>query len=45
MLHGGTLQAWGRAGEGSEFVLTLPRVVDPARRSVAPLPVVRRVFA
>ena len=45
VLHGGTLQAWGRAGEGSEFVLTLPRVVDPARRSVAPLPVVRRVFA
>jgi two-component system sensor histidine kinase MtrB len=45
VLHGGTLQAWGRAGEGSEFVLTLPRVVDPARRSVAPVPVVHRVFA
>lgn len=45
VLHGGTLQAWGRAGEGSEFVLTLPRVVDPSRRSSAPAPVVDRVFA
>jgi two-component system sensor histidine kinase MtrB len=45
VLHGGTLQAWGRPGEGSEFVLTLPRVVDPARRSTAPAPVVQRVFA
>lgn len=44
-LHGGTLQAWGRPGEGSEFVLTLPRVVDPSRRTVAPTPVVHRVFA
>jgi two-component system sensor histidine kinase MtrB len=24
-LHGGTLQAWGRPGEGSEFVLTIPK--------------------
>ena len=29
VLHGGSLQAWGRAGEGSEFVLTLPRSVPP----------------
>ncbi len=45
VLHGGTLQAWGRPGEGSEFVLTLPKVVDPSRRSTAPAPVVHRVFA
>jgi len=24
-LHGGTLQAWGRSGEGSEFILTIPK--------------------
>ncbi|MFC5677767.1 MtrAB system histidine kinase MtrB [Aeromicrobium endophyticum] len=24
-LHGGTLQAWGRPGEGSEFILTVPK--------------------
>ncbi|MEV7395663.1 MtrAB system histidine kinase MtrB [Aeromicrobium sp. NPDC092404] len=24
-LHGGTLQAWGRPGEGSEFILTIPK--------------------
>ncbi|MEH3033056.1 MAG: MtrAB system histidine kinase MtrB [Aeromicrobium erythreum] len=26
-LHGGSLLAWGREGQGAEFVLTLPRVV------------------
>jgi len=26
-LHGGTLQAWGRPGEGTEFILTLPKQV------------------
>lgn len=45
VLHGGTLQAWGRPGRGSEFVLTLPRHVDPARRFSPPVPVVRTVFA
>ncbi|MGZ5408961.1 MAG: ATP-binding protein, partial [Aeromicrobium sp.] len=24
-LHGGTLKAWGKPGEGSEFVLTIPK--------------------
>ncbi|MDQ3156541.1 MAG: MtrAB system histidine kinase MtrB [Actinomycetota bacterium] len=24
-LHGGTLKAWGRPGEGSEFILTIPK--------------------
>lgn len=24
-LHGGTLRAWGRPGEGSEFILTIPK--------------------
>ncbi|MET0448028.1 MAG: MtrAB system histidine kinase MtrB [Aeromicrobium sp.] len=24
-LHGGTLQAWGRPGQGSEFILTIPK--------------------
>ena len=24
-LHGGTLQAWGRPGEGSEFIVTIPK--------------------
>lgn len=24
-LHGGTLRAWGRRGEGSEFILTIPK--------------------
>lgn len=37
-LHGGTLQAWGRPGEGSEFVLTIPKpegsVTHPAIVSV-----------
>jgi two-component system sensor histidine kinase MtrB len=46
VLHGGSLLAWGRAGEGSEFVLTLPktvRAVDESSR--APAPVVRTVYA
>ena len=30
-LHGGTLQAWGRAGEGSEFILTIPKPDGSAR--------------
>jgi two-component system sensor histidine kinase MtrB len=37
-LHGGTLQAWGRRGEGSEFILTLPKpegsVTQPPLTSV-----------
>jgi two-component system sensor histidine kinase MtrB len=37
-LHGGTLQAWGRPGEGSEFILTIPKpggsAKDPALISV-----------
>lgn len=33
-LHGGWLQAWGRAGRGAQFRLTLPRRVDvPLRHS------------
>ncbi len=45
-LHGGTLQAWGRRGVGSQFLLTLPRralaelqgsplSLDPTRDDVA----------
>lgn len=46
-LHGGSLLAWGRKGEGSEFVLTLPKIVpigdeDSGR---GPSPVVRTVYA
>lgn len=44
-LHGGSLLAWGRSAGGSEFVLTLPRAADPARRHAPPVPVVRTVFA
>ena len=38
VLHGGSLAAWGRPGEGSEFVLTLPKTVPsrPTRRRTAP---------
>jgi two-component system sensor histidine kinase MtrB len=30
-LHGGTLQAWGRPGEGSEFILTIPKPEGSAK--------------
>jgi two-component system sensor histidine kinase MtrB len=30
-LHGGTLLAWGRPGEGSEFILTIPKVDGSAK--------------
>ncbi|MCD9197070.1 MtrAB system histidine kinase MtrB [Aeromicrobium wangtongii] len=30
-LHGGTLQAWGRPGAGSEFILTLPKPEGSAK--------------
>ncbi len=45
VLHGGSLQAWGRPGRGSEFVLTLPRVADPQHRHAPAAPVARTVFA
>lgn len=34
-LHGGTLEAWSRPGEGTEFILTLPR--EPGERVWAPV--------
>ena len=49
VLHGGSLQAWGRPGEGSEFVLTLPKTVPPADAQKdgggGPAPLVQSVFA
>ncbi|MBO4275117.1 MtrAB system histidine kinase MtrB [Microbispora triticiradicis] len=39
MLHGGWLQAWGAAGEGSQFRLSLPRVAGTPLRG-SPLPLV-----
>jgi two-component system sensor histidine kinase MtrB len=39
-LHGGTLQAWGRPGEGSEFVLTIPKPEGTAKH-----PAIVSVFA
>ena len=39
-LHGGTLQAWGRPGEGSEFILTIPKPEGTAK-----FPAVVSVFA
>jgi len=30
-LHGGTLQAWGRPGAGSEFILTIPKPEGSAK--------------
>jgi two-component system sensor histidine kinase MtrB len=48
-LHGGSLQAWGRPGEGSEFVLTLPRIVptndEQKDGGGGPAPIVPSVFA
>ena len=38
-LHGGWLEAWGRPGQGCNFVLTVPRTAGHALRS-SPLPVV-----
>lgn len=43
-LHGGRLEAFGRRGEGAEFVLTLPRTV-PRDGSVVHGPTVGLVFA
>jgi two-component system sensor histidine kinase MtrB len=31
-LHGGTLQAWGRPGEGSEFIVTIPKPHGTAKK-------------
>ncbi|MGA9102236.1 MtrAB system histidine kinase MtrB [Aeromicrobium sp.] len=49
VLHGGSLQAWGRPGEGSEFVLTLPRIVpthdEQKDGGGGPAPIVPSVFA
>jgi two-component system sensor histidine kinase MtrB len=39
-LHGGTLQAWGRPGEGSEFILTIPRPEGSAK-----VPALHSVYA
>ncbi|WP_118396060.1 MtrAB system histidine kinase MtrB [Aeromicrobium sp. A1-2] len=39
-LHGGTLQAWGRPGDGSEFVLTIPKPEGSAK-----FPAIVSVFA
>jgi two-component system sensor histidine kinase MtrB len=38
-LHGGWLQAWGEAGVGSQFRLSLPRVAGAELRG-SPLPLV-----
>lgn len=40
-LHGGTLNAWGRPGQGAQFRLTIPRVPGGVVE-VSPLPVVPR---
>ncbi|SKB04403.1 MtrAB system histidine kinase MtrB [Aeromicrobium choanae] len=40
-LHGGTLEVWSRKGQGTEFILTLPRVAGERVWS----PVTRSVFA
>lgn len=39
-LHGGTLKAWGRPGEGSEFILTIPKPQGSAKE-----PAVASVYA
>ncbi|MFC7766175.1 ATP-binding protein [Leucobacter soli] len=38
-VHGGTLEAWSRLGEGSHFLLTLPRAAYPGS-FVSPIPLV-----
>jgi two-component system sensor histidine kinase MtrB len=38
-LHGGTLEVWSRRGEGTNFVLTLPRGTEPLGAE-RPVPVV-----
>ena len=40
-LHGGTLNAWGRPGQGAQFRLTIPRIPGGVVE-VSPLPVVPR---
>jgi two-component system sensor histidine kinase MtrB len=40
-LHGGTLNAWGRPGQGAQFRLTIPRTPG-GLVEVPPLPVVPR---
>ena len=42
-LHGGSLRVWSRAGEGTEFILTLPW--SPNSAGPEPEPVLRSVFA
>ncbi len=42
-LHGGTLNAWGRPGQGAQFRLTVPRTPG-GLVEVAPLPIVPRDF-
>ncbi|MGJ9413448.1 MtrAB system histidine kinase MtrB [Aeromicrobium sp. CF4.19] len=43
-LHGGTLRAFGRRGEGAEFVLTLPKRSADSSEPAAGEPVVEMVF-
>ena len=45
VLHGGSLQAFGRPGEGAEFVLTLPRRIDRRDQVLVSDPAVRLRFA
>ena len=44
-LHGGRLEAWGELGEGSTFMVTLPRAPRPAVQGAeAPEPIGRSVL-
>lgn len=44
-LHGGRLEAWGELGEGSTFMVTLPRAPRPAAQGAeAPEPIGRSVL-